>query len=215
MLKPLIPSAQSDQPPLTFSQKITQKAMEVYAKILGKKRFKKDPLQAYDAQIVRIVQEGYLPPHQRQKIIGNWKLDEECNELLHTVYAHLDEKKILICYRGTDFTDVKDVISDIQIVLGVNAIDVRIKASLEFYDQVVMKYPLHEKWLTGHSLGGTIGYIVTKHRLPERCVVFNSGSAPTKAFLSMLQDTVMKRERTKKITTYKIRGDVVSALSFI
>jgi predicted alpha/beta hydrolase len=135
--------------------------------------------------------------------------------LLHVVYRHLDTKKILISYRGTDFTDIKDVASDIQIVLGMNAIDSRVKASLDFYDQVAMKYPTHEKWLTGHSLGGTIGYIVTKHRLPERCVVFNPGSAPTKSFLSMLQDTIMNKERTKRIITYKIFGDVVSTLSFV
>jgi hypothetical protein len=215
MIKPLIPTTEEAQPELSFSQKMTQKAMQMYANILGKKKFEKNPLQEHDNQIVHLVQECYLPPLERQKIVGDRKLDEELNEQLHTVYVHLDTKKMLIIYRGTDFTDVKDIISDIQIILGTNAVDVRIKASLDFYDQVAMKYPTHEKWLTGHSLGGTIAYIVTKHRNPDRCIVFNPGSAPTKSFLSMLQDTFLKTEWTKKITTYKIFGDIVSSLSFV
>jgi hypothetical protein len=215
MIKPLIPSTEEVQPELSFSQKMTQKAMNLYAKILGNKKFEKNPLQEYDGQIVHLVQESYLPPAERQKIIGDRKLDDELNFPLHNVYAHLDQKKMLICYRGTDFTDIKDVVSDIQIVLGVNAIDVRVKESLDFYDQAITKYATYEKWLTGHSLGGTIAYIVSKHRIPDRCIAFNPGSAPTKSFLSMMQDTLLKKEWTQKITTYKIFGDIVSTLSFV
>ena len=215
MIKPLIPSTTPEQPKPSLSEKFNKVKMDTYVKILGKKKFEENPIQMDDDKIVRIVQEGYLPPNQRQKIIGNRKLDEELNEIIHAVYVHLDKKKILICYRGSDFADIKDIVSDIQIVLGVNAVDVRVKMSLEFYDKVTMKYPNHEKWLTGHSLGGTISYIVMKHRNAQRCVVFNSGSAPTKSFLAMMQDTVFKKPRTKKTTTYKIFGDIVSTFSFI
>ncbi|MDR0607927.1 MAG: lipase family protein [Candidatus Peribacteria bacterium] len=134
---------------------------------------------------------------------------------MHNVYVHLNEKKILICYRGTDFSDVKDILSDVQIIFGMNAIDVRIKESLTFYDQVNIKYATYKKRITGHSLGGTICYIVAKHRFPDRTITFNPGSAPNKAFLSMMQDTFFKKARTKNITTYKIFGDIVSTFSFI
>jgi len=215
MIRPLIPSATPEPPKPTFSEKFTGKAMNVYANILGKKKFEENPIQMHDDKIARIAQESYLPPHQRQKIIGDRKLDEDFNEGIHAVYAHLDEKRILISYRGSDFADIKDIVSDIQIILGMNAVDVRIKISLDFYDQVTMKYPNYEKWLTGHSLGGTISYIVTKHRKIDRCIVFNPGSSPTKTFLSMMQDTLLNKARTKKVTTYKIFGDAVSTLSFI
>lgn len=215
MPKSLIPSSQPEQIELSFWEKALQKVMETYVKILGKKEFVKTPLQAHDDQIVHALLENYLAPWQRQKIIGDRKLDEELNFPLHNVYVHLDEKKILICYRGTDFADVKDILSDVQLVLGMNAIDVRIKQSLDFYDQVTIKYPTHEKWIAGHSLGGTICYITTKHRLPDRTIAFNPGSAPNKSFLSMMQDTFFKKKRTQNITTYKIFGDVVSTLSFI
>jgi hypothetical protein len=117
MLKPLIPSTAETTPELSFSQKAIQKAMEMYATLLGKKKFVPTPLQAHDDQIVRIVQEVYNLPADRQKIIGDRKLDEEFNAVFNAVYVHLDSKKILICYRGTDFSDLKDIFSDVQIVL--------------------------------------------------------------------------------------------------
>ncbi|MDR0281756.1 MAG: DUF2974 domain-containing protein [Candidatus Peribacteria bacterium] len=147
--------------------------------------------------------------------MGNWKLDDKFNELFHAVYVHMDQELIIICYRGTDFTNLKDLFSDIQIVLGINVIDVRIKESRNFYDKVTIKYPQHKKRVTGHSLGGTISYLVTKHRNPERCIVFNPGAGPTKGFISMMQDTLFKKPRTKKITTYRILGDAVSTLAFV
>ena len=117
MIKPLIPSADPIQTDPSFSEKMTQKAMNIYAKTLGKKKFEKESIQEHDDQIVVIVEESYLPPHERQKIVGDRKLDEELNHHLHTVYVHLDQKKVLITYRGTDFQDLKDLISDIQILL--------------------------------------------------------------------------------------------------
>ncbi|MDR0650076.1 MAG: hypothetical protein LBG59_01360 [Candidatus Peribacteria bacterium] len=140
MLKPLIPSTEVTPPELSLSQKAIQKAMEMYANLLGKKKFMPTALQAHDDQIVRIVQEVYNLPDDRQKIISDRKLDEEFNEIFHAVYVHLDSKKVLICYRGTDFADLKDIFSDVQIVLGINVIDVRVKASRAFYDQVSIKY---------------------------------------------------------------------------
>ncbi|MDR2189897.1 MAG: lipase family protein [Candidatus Peribacteria bacterium] len=176
MPKPLIPSTVETPVKLSFGQKTLQKAMEIYAKTLGNKKFIPTPLQQHDDQIVRIVQEVYNLPANRQKVIGDRKLDEEFNEVFHAVYVHLDSKKILICYRGTDFSDLKDIFSDVQIVLGINVIDVRVRESRDFYDNVSIKYGTYEKWVTGHSLGGTISYLVTKHRNPDRCIVFNPGA---------------------------------------
>ena len=110
---------------------------------------------------------------------------------------------------------MRDVFSDVQIVLWVNGIDGRVQQSLDFFDDVQMKYPEAKKWVSGHSLWGTISYIVTRHRNPERCVVFNPWASPTKSFIGMMKDTLFKKEWTKCITTYKIRWDVISTLSFV
>lgn len=186
-----------------------------YAKILWKKKFKKSDIQENDDQIVEVVREVYLAPQERKDEVWDWILDRDMSFLVHAAYKHRSENLVLICYRGTDFKDMKDLFSDIQIVLGVNWIDGRVQDSLEFFDDVQMKYPTAKKRICGHSLWWTISYIVTKHRFPERCIVFNPWASPTTVFLGMMQDTLFKKGWTKLITTYKVRWDIVSTLSFI
>lgn len=197
------------------SNKFTQKIAETFAKILWRKKFKKSDIQQNDDQIVSVIKEVYSVPNERKSQIWNWVLDKEMNEIVHAAYKHCKENIVLICYRGTDFKDMKDLFSDIQIVLWVNWIDWRVQQSLDFFDQVQMKYPDAKKWVCGHSLWWTISYIITKHRNPERCIVFNPWASPTKSFLGMMQDTLLKKSWTKIITTYKIWGDVISTLGFV
>jgi hypothetical protein len=186
-----------------------------FAKILWKKKFKKSEIQKNDDQIVTVVQEVYLPPEQRKDEVWDWILDRSTSFLVHAAYKHRNENIVMVCYRGTDFKDMKDLLSDVQIVLWVNWIDSRVQDSLDFFDDVQMKYPNTKKRICGHSLWWTISYIVNKHREPERCIVFNPGASPTKTFIWMMQDTLFWKAWTKRITTYKIRWDVVSTLSFI
>jgi len=67
--------------------------------------------------VVEVVREVYLPPEQRADEVGDWILDKETSFLVHAAYKHRIENIILICYRGTDFKDMKDLFSDVQIVL--------------------------------------------------------------------------------------------------
>lgn len=198
-----------------WSNVATQKIVEGFARILWKKKFQKSSIQKYDDQIVSVVQEVYLSPADRKTEVLDWILDKDKNHLVHAAYKHRFENVVLICFRWTDFTDMKDLFSDVQIVLWVNSIDGRVKQSLEFYDEVVMKYPDAKKWICWHSLWWTISYIVAKHREPDRCIVFNPWASPTKSFLWMLKDTFFKKHWTKSITTYKIWWDVISTLSFV
>lgn len=197
------------------SNGVSQKEAELFAKILWKKKFQKSAIQEHDDQVVEVVKEVYLPPEQRADEVGDWILDKETSFLVHAAYKHRTENIVLICYRGTDFKDMKDLFSDVQIVLWVNGIDGRVQESLDFFDDIQMKYPEAKKWVCGHSLWGTISYIVTRHRSPERCVVFNPWASPTKSFIWMMKDTFFKKQWTRCITTYKIWGDVISTLSFV
>ena len=194
---------------------VSQKEAELFAKILWKKKFQKSAIQEHDDQVVEVVKEVYLPPEQRADEVGDWILDKETSFLVHAAYKHRTENIVLICYRGTDFKDMKDLFSDVQIVLWVNGIDGRVQESLDLFDDIQMKYPEAKKWVCGHSLWGTISYIVTRHRSPERCVVFNPWASPTKSFIWMMKDTFFKKQRTRCITTYKIWWDVISTLSFV
>ncbi len=188
---------------------------EWFARVLWRKKFKVSKIQEHDDQIVEVVREVYKLPEQRKDVVWDWILDRDLSFLVHAAYKHSRENIVLVCYRGTDFKDVKDVFSDVQIVLWVNWIDWRVQDSLSFFDDVQIKYPDAKKWICWHSLGGTICYVVTKHRSPDRCVVFNSWSSPTTTFLWMMVDTLTKRSRTKTVTTYKIWWDIVSTLSFV
>ncbi len=196
---------------MSFSNKLSQ----FYANILSQKNFIHTNIAQQDGQIVDLLIDNYKAPTERQLLLNDRELDQELNFPLHNLYVNKTEEKILIAYRGTDFTELKDIISDIQIILGTNAIDIRLQQSLDFFDQVKVKYPQHKKWIAGHSLGGTIAFIVAKHRKPDRTITFNPGSAPTKSFLTMMQDTLFKKARTTSVTTYKIFWDIVSTLSFI
>ena len=211
MVEPLITKLQNEKSP----SKANRMMAEWFAKVLWKKKFKVSKIQEYDDQIVEVVREVYKAPECRIDWVWDWILDRDMSFLVQAVYKHRTENLVLICYRWTDFKDVKDVFSDVQIVLWVNWIDWRVQDSLDFFDDVQMKYPDARKWICGHSLWGTICYVVTKHRNPERCIVFNSWSSPTTTFIWMMMDTLIKRNRTKSITTYKIWWDIVSTLSFI
>ena len=211
MVEPLIKKQDSQWD----SNRVSQKEAELFAKILWKKKFMRSAVQEHDDQVVEVVKEVYLPPEQRADEVGDWILDKETSFLVHAAYKHRTENIVLICYRGTDFKDMKDLFSDVQIVLWVNGIDGRVQESLDFFDDIQMKYPEAKKWVCGHSLWGTISYIVTRHRSPERCVVFNPWASPTKSFIWMMKDTFFKKQWTRCITTYKIWGDVISTLSFV
>ena len=211
MVEPLIKKQDSQWD----SNRVSQKEAELFAKILWKKKFMRSAVQEHDDQVVEVVKEVYLPPEQRADEVGDWILDKETSFLVHAAYKHRTENIVLICYGGTDFKDMKDLFSDVQIVLWVNGIDGRVQESLDFFDDIQMKYPEAKKWVCGHSLWGTISYIVTRHRSPERCVVFNPWASPTKSFIWMMKDTFFKKQWTRCITTYKIWGDVISTLSFV
>lgn len=197
------------------SNGVLQITANSFAKLLWKKKFKKFVDQIYDDQIISVIQEVYLPPEERKDEVGDWILDRETSFLVHAAYKHRSKDIVLVCYRWTDFKNIKDLLSDVQIVLWVNWLDSRVQQSLDFYDDVQMKYPDAKKWICWHSLWGTLSYIVTKHRDPQRCVVFNPWASPTKTFIWMMKDTFLKSYWTRCITTYKIWWDIVSTLSFI
>jgi len=218
MVEPLItenPNNENNNSDTWSSSKSSEFMANSFAKILWKKKFKKSSIQDHDDQIVEVVREVYLPPEQRVAEVWDWILDKDTSFLVHAAYKHRTENRVLICYRGTDFKDKKDLYSDIQIVLWVNWIDGRVEESLSFFDDIQMKYPDAKKWVCWHSLWWTISYIITKHRSPERCIVFNPWASPTANFIWMLKDTLFRKSWTKCITTYKIRWDTISTLSFV
>lgn len=168
-----------------------------------------------DQLLAEITAYSYLPPEKRPYQVGNFYLEPAYNSIFHCIYLNHQEKICIISYRGTDFKNKSDLISDAQIILGVNAIDPRVTGSLTLFDQLRKTHGNYQKWICGHSLGGTLCYIVAKHREVDYCCAFNPGSAPNKIFILMLKDTLLKAPRTTKIHTYKILWDPVSLFSYV
>lgn len=168
-----------------------------------------------DELCAQVTRYAYYEPEQRPYQIGDFYLEPSYNDLFHCIYLNHSQKVCIIGYRGTDTKEKSDLLSDAQIILGVNAIDPRVSGSLKLFDQVRKSHPDYQKRICGHSLGGTLCYIVAKHRRVDYCCTFNPGSAPNKIFILMLKDTLLKKDRTQKIHTYKIIGDPISLCSYV
>ncbi len=152
----------------------------------------------------------------RPSALGDWLLiDDFFNEEKHCIYVNHSLKTVILGYRGTIVTNIKDLMSDVQIILWVATIDERVKESLMVYDSLREKFPDYKKRICWHSLGGTICYIVAKHRIPDRCTVFNPWSSLNQLFVQMLTNTIQGLPRTQQVYTYKILWDPVSLFSFV
>jgi hypothetical protein len=162
-----------------------------------------DMLYAHAADIAYMARDSI--PHE---LIGSdaqiYIYDHDLSDEQVCIYISHITHTALIAYRGTVATQLSDIASDLQIVLDMQGVDPRITSSLYIYDAVRRGYEGYAIHICGHSLGGTIAYIVAKHRYPARCVVFNPGASMTMFFVQAVKDSYTKNNRTDCITTYKI-----------
>lgn len=186
-----------------------------YSQLFVEKAITGVHLPEHDALCAQISEESYHPMGERTIQMGSFVLDEKNSTLTCAIYADAQQKCCIIGYRGTVFTDIKDITSDAQIVLDLQGIDPRVLDALHMYDTARREYPGYTLEVCGHSLGGTLSYIVAKHRVPSRCVVFNPGVSLNTFFVQMLEDTLKKTSWTQNTYTYKILGDIVSLVAFV
>lgn len=168
-----------------------------------------------DKIFAQIANQSYLSPDVREKILWNYLLDEVHSTVTTCVYINQTAKICILWYRWTVVKDIHDIMSDAQMVLDIQGIDPRVSEALAIYDVLRREYQGYALQVCGHSLWGTISYIVSKHRLADRCVVFNPGVSLNTFFVQMLEDTLKHVAWTKRTYTYKIFGDVISTLAFV
>jgi len=100
-----------------------------------------------------------------------------------------DEEKIVIGFRGTDLTNMYDVIADTQILTGLAETSLpsyfpsRFRTSEKIFKQVKEAYPDYDLTLTGHSLGGTVARYLGD-RYSEKAVVFSAGATPLEPLIN-------------------------------
>lgn len=197
-------------------QELTPSWKNTISTLVKNSTFKKwVSLPPQDLLCAKITKCSYMEPEKRPYQVDDFYLEPTYNTDFHCIYLNHKEKICIIGYRGTEIKEKKDILSDAQIILGVNAIDPRVTWSLQLFDQVRKSHPEYKKWICWHSLWGTLCYIVAKHRNVDYCCTFNPGSAPNKIFILMLTDTLQKKDWTQKIHTYKILWDPISTCSYV
>ena len=197
-------------------QELAPSAKNTVTTLISNSKLKKGvTLPPQDNLCAQITKFSYMEPEKRPYQIDNFYLEPTYNSKFHCIYLNHQEKICIIWYRGTEVNEKKDLLSDAQIILWVNAIDPRVTWSLKLFDEVRKSHPEYKKRVCWHSLGWTLCYIVSKHRKVDYCCTFNPWSAPNKIFILMLTDTLQKKDWTQKVHTYKIIWDPISTFSYV
>lgn len=169
-----------------------------------------------DAIYYDITLASYHPDARPAQLPGGWQLADTPGDATKAcIYVQESTRSVAIGYRGTNLTDTHDLASDVQIILGLSAMDARVAESLAIYDRVRALWPDYHISVCGHSLGGTVCYIVAKHRMPQRCVVFNPGAGFNALFVQMVVETTFRAPWTRTVYTYKVLGDVISSFAVV
>ena len=136
---------QSQLSSLTPSAQISLKTLVANSKLQ-----RQIQLPERDQLLAEITAYSYLPPEKRPYQVWNFYLEPAYNSIFHCIYLNHQEKVCIIAYRGTDFKNKSDLISDAQIILWVNAIDPRVTGSLTLFDQLRKTHVNYQKWICGN-----------------------------------------------------------------
>ncbi len=202
---------------INFDPKHKLEKIWIYFQDIFKKYENEFIIQPIDIILLKFCNISYSLPKDRpieylEYILEN---EETTNNDMFAIYINQNLQSIIICYKWTDIKNINDIISDLETVLWVNAIDNRLFSELYAYDHIKTKYPDYKIYICWHSLGGTMAYIIMKHRNADRCTVFNPGSVPNKLFLEMAQDTLINHPWVQNIYTYRVLWDPVSTFSYV
>jgi hypothetical protein len=161
----------------------------------------------------KVMFESYNSPANRPKEIDGYKLDEDLSTEREAIYANENAKTVIIGFRGTVISDLRDIISDANIVLGSEERNERFKKSLDKYEEVEEKYPNYKIGVTGHSLGSLIAVLTGEKMGADKIVVFNGAFGTNPRMTQLLKDSRACKGWARKTTNYRILFDPVSILS--
>jgi putative lipase involved disintegration of autophagic bodies len=91
-----------------------------------------------------------------------FEIDKELSTEEHSIFHDKNTKETIISYRGT--TNMKDVITDSQILVSREENTDRYKKSQEIFDRVAEKYGKDNIAVTGHSLGGGVALHIAENK---------------------------------------------------
>ena len=124
------------------------------------------------------------------------------------VYINDNTKDIVIAHKGTTSTAKANILSDVNIAIGMQNTTERFKRATRKDAKIKNAYPDYNITLTGHSLGASIGTnSSTKNNM--KGVFFNIGSG-VPSLSSFLKD---RRKTNPNIKHYSTNYDIVSIQS--
>ncbi len=165
----------------------------------------------------------YVDLHDKDKATKkiNKKLKDTGYQLqkLKRGVAHYknDEGHNIISIKGTDPTHYKDLLSDVNIGLGMTKNDRQFNKRQKDIKKIYKTIPENEKIdITGHSLGGSIATSILSNsesirNRTNKAELFNTGY--TKQFHKSIKndiDKTTRRQLNDKITHHHIKGDIIS-----
>jgi hypothetical protein len=108
-------------------QELAPSAKNTVSTLITNSKFQKGvSLPPQDNLCAQITKFSYMEPEKRPYQIGNYYLEPSYNSKFHCIYLNHQDKICIIGYRGTEVNEKKDLLSDAQIILGINAIDPRV-----------------------------------------------------------------------------------------
>jgi len=164
--------------------------------------------------------EGREYAQEQLKAYGltDWTIDNELSDLNSVVLVNPDDKEMVVSYRGTDPTNISDLIADVGIFTGRHRsaiegvrshFDDRFSKASKKYENAVEKYPDYKVSTTGHSLGGSQAlYIGRKHDVPAK--VFNAGASFSDIIGGLICKSTETCEGNEKHTIYTTGKDIIS-----
>jgi len=154
-----------------------------------------------------VASEVYKSPNDRAKEIMGYKYDRDISKKRSAVYVDEDNKDINLGLRGTVPSNIRDLGSDVKILLDDTLKKTKdqfknsqyMKDARKALTRVKSKYPNYDITIVGHSLGGRGSIQLSKENKNIDSVTFNSGGG-----------NFTKNQITKEDTHYRAPTDPIS-----
>jgi hypothetical protein len=132
-------------------------------------------------------------------------------------YKRISDGSHHVSIKGTDPNMFKDLVSDFKMGVGLGGTDKQFKRRTNQVKEIYRNNPEGDKYIVGHSLGGSIGtHMMTKSKgiraATKQADFYNTGYTPN--FHNELRSGLSKddkKELKSKVTHHHILGDVVSS----
>lgn len=151
-----------------------------------------------------------------------YEYDSKLSDKYQSVFVDRKSNEVITSVRGTELTDFEDLTSDIAVAFGLEKLGPRYKRAKKSMAKIIEKYPEMKHTLSSHSLGGTINSALLneyKDKI-DRVYNFNPGSSISdvraaaglkQSHTDFVKSKKMPPEHVSKISTFTVKGDIVSS----